>query len=69
MNTLNTEIMKAVPMKTMSVDRSGLVDDLHELYARTKAKIGDEDIRHIEKIDAYSKAIKARSLELLQNGK
>ncbi|WP_228254822.1 fatty acid desaturase [Aquirhabdus parva] len=68
MNTLNTEIMNAVPINAMFVDRSGLVDDLHDLYARTKAKIGDEDIRHIEKIDAYSKAIKARSLELLQNG-
>ncbi len=68
MNTLNTEMVKAVSSNTVFVEHSGLVDDLHALYARTKAKIGDEDIRHIEKIDAYSKAIKARSLALLQNG-
>lgn len=68
MNTLNTEIMNTVSSSTLFAGYSGLVDDLHELYARTKAKMGDEDIAHIKRIDAYSKAIKARSLALLQHG-
>ncbi|AXI04699.1 fatty acid desaturase [Aquirhabdus parva] len=54
-------------MQTPATTRS-LADDLQQLYDETRAKVGQEDIDHIEKIAAYSNAIKARSRELLQKG-
>lgn len=49
-------------------DHKSLADDLHALYEKTKAKVGEEDLAHIQHVAAYSKAIKARSEELIQQG-
>ncbi|MCE5292483.1 MAG: fatty acid desaturase [Nocardiaceae bacterium] len=45
-----------------------LATELQDLYARTKAKVGDEDLTHIRAVAAYSKAINARRLELVRSG-
>ncbi len=45
-----------------------LETDLQNLYDQTRAQIGQEDLAYIKHIAAYSKAIKARSEELIQNG-
>ncbi|KAA0016771.1 fatty acid desaturase [Antrihabitans cavernicola] len=48
-------------------DRS-LATDVAELYERTRARMGDEDLEHIRTVAAYSQAIKKCSRELLQQG-
>jgi ferredoxin-NADP reductase len=45
-----------------------LSEDLQALYEQIKATVGDEDLAHIQHVAAYSKAIKARSEELIQQG-
>lgn len=45
-----------------------LAEDLQSLYDQIKAKVGDEDLSHIQNVAAYSKAIKARSEELIKYG-
>jgi stearoyl-CoA 9-desaturase NADPH oxidoreductase len=46
----------------------GLAADVAEIYERTRAGMGDQDLEHIRHVAAYSRAIKARSVELLRNG-
>ena len=48
--------------------KRSLAEDLQALYDQTRAKMGQKDIDHIERVAAYSNAIKARSRELLQKG-
>lgn len=45
-----------------------LVEELHELFAATKAEVGDADLAHIRQVTAYGEAIDARRRELLQVG-
>ncbi|MGB0970681.1 MAG: fatty acid desaturase [Mycobacterium sp.] len=45
-----------------------LTEDLQDLYRRTKAQVGDEDLAHIRNVTAYGKAIMARRIELLHVG-
>ncbi|MDO8331965.1 MAG: fatty acid desaturase [Fluviicoccus sp.] len=45
-----------------------LAEDLQALYDEARARMGDEDLAHIRKVAAYSRAIKARSRELIQKG-
>ncbi|MCE5288054.1 MAG: fatty acid desaturase, partial [Nocardiaceae bacterium] len=45
-----------------------LANELQDLYARTKAKVGDEDLAHIRAVAAYAEAINARRLELVRSG-
>jgi ferredoxin-NADP reductase/fatty acid desaturase len=45
-----------------------LSQDLLALYEQTRARMGDEDLVHIRRVAAYSRAIKARSRELIQQG-
>jgi ferredoxin-NADP reductase/fatty acid desaturase len=45
-----------------------LVDEFDELYAKTKAEVGDEDLAHIRHVAAYAEAIDARRRELLTVG-
>lgn len=49
-------------------ENKSLTAELKALYEQTKAKVGDEDLAHIRNVAAYSKAIKARSDELIQQG-
>ena len=35
----------------------GLAEELLALYERTRAKIGDEDLAHIRRVAAYSRAL------------
>ncbi|UUM29116.1 fatty acid desaturase [Acinetobacter colistiniresistens] len=51
-----------------SSKNQSLVLELKALYDTTKAKVGDEDLAHIRNVAAYSKAIKARSDKLIQQG-
>ena len=46
-----------------------LSEQLQALYDETRAKMGDEDLAQIRQVAAYSRAIKARSRELLMEGK
>ncbi|GAB3036787.1 fatty acid desaturase [Mycobacterium bourgelatii] len=48
--------------------KASLADELQDLYRRTKAQIGDEDLAHIRNVTAYGEAINARRLELLRDG-
>jgi ferredoxin-NADP reductase/fatty acid desaturase len=45
-----------------------LADELQDLYQRTKAQVGDEDLAHIRNVTAYGQAINARRIELLRDG-
>lgn len=45
-----------------------LADELQDLYRRTKAQVGDEDLAHIRNVAAYGQAIKARRIELMRTG-
>jgi ferredoxin-NADP reductase/fatty acid desaturase len=45
-----------------------LVEDVHRLYAATKAKVGDADLGHIRLVTAYGEAIDARRRELHKDG-
>ncbi|MUL66760.1 fatty acid desaturase [Mycobacterium sp. CBMA 234] len=47
---------------------SSLADELQELYRRTKAQVGDDDLTHIRNVTAYGQAINARRIELLRDG-
>jgi len=49
-------------------DRLALTRDLLALYEATRARMGEEDLAHIRHVAAYSRAIKARSRELIENG-
>ncbi|ENV37105.1 MULTISPECIES: fatty acid desaturase [Acinetobacter] len=49
-------------------ENKSLTVELKALYDQTKAKVGDEDLAHIRNVAAYSKAIKARSDALIQQG-
>ncbi|AEF42903.1 fatty acid desaturase [Hoyosella subflava] len=50
------------------VRQRALSEEIQDLYARTKAKVGEEDLAHIRAVSAYSKAIDARRRELLRSG-
>ncbi len=65
--TARAKVVKAKAPIAVTPIRS-LADDLQALYDQTRAKMGQEDIDHIERVAAYSNAIKARSRELLQKG-
>lgn len=45
-----------------------LAEDLQALCDETRALMGEEDLVHIRNVAAYSRAIKARSRELIQKG-
>ncbi|MGH3968753.1 MAG: fatty acid desaturase, partial [Mycobacterium sp.] len=45
-----------------------LADELQDLYRRTKAQVGDEDLAHIRNVTAYGQEINARRTELLRDG-
>ena len=47
---------------------TSLSEDLQALYDETRALMGEEDLAHIRKVAAYSRAIKNRSRELIQKG-
>ena len=48
--------------------RPSLADALDAIYADARAKIGAEDLAHIRKVHAYSKAIEQRGRELITHG-
>ncbi|MBD8505046.1 fatty acid desaturase [Hoyosella sp. G463] len=50
------------------VRHKALSEEIQDLYARTKARVGEEDLAHIRAVSAYSKAIDARRRELLRSG-
>lgn len=52
---------------SLAKEQQSLVNDITTLYAETKAKMGEEDLKHIRNVAAYSKAIKKRSEELIKN--
>lgn len=61
--------METTSVTAKAVGRQlSLADEFQDLYATTKAKVGDEDLAHIRNVTAYAKAIDARRLELLHNG-
>jgi stearoyl-CoA 9-desaturase NADPH oxidoreductase len=47
---------------------TGLADELQDLYRKTKAQVGDDDLAHIRNVTAYGQAINARRVELLHDG-
>lgn len=53
---------------TVVVRQKALSEEIQDLYAHTKAKVGEEDLAHIRTVSAYSKAIDARRRELLRSG-
>lgn len=53
---------------SLAKEQQSLVNEINALYTQTKLKMGDEDLAHIRNVAAYSKAIKARSEELIEKG-
>lgn len=51
-----------------AAQKPGLADALQQLYDETRVRMGEEDLVHIRRVAAYSKAIKARSQELILRG-
>lgn len=47
---------------------TGLAEELQALYARAKARVGEDDLAHIRHVTAYGEAIDARRRELLRDG-
>ncbi len=48
--------------------QASLADDIRALHERTRARLGPSDLEHIRNVAAYSRAIKARSRQLLMAG-
>lgn len=42
-----------------------LAEELDALYARVRGQVGEADLKHLRRVNAYSKAIEARGQELL----
>ena len=51
-----------------AVTEQTLANELQDLYQRTKALVGDDDLAHIRNVTAYGRAIDSRRAELLQDG-
>src|SRR5699024_7290617 len=47
---------------------TGLAEELQALYARAKARVGEDDLAHLRHVTAYGEAIDARRRELLRDG-
>ena len=60
--------MNAITRAQPKQDRQALSQELLALYESTRARMGEEDLAHIRKVAAYSKAIAARSRELIEQG-
>jgi ferredoxin-NADP reductase/fatty acid desaturase len=52
----------------VTTEHPSLAEQLQALYDETRAAMGEQDLAQIRQVAAYSKAIKARSRELLMKG-
>lgn len=58
-----------MPVMLSPQQKKAFAAEISALYRETKAKVGQQDLDHIEKVDRFSKALEKKGRELINQGK